>query len=103
MLCKLHLNHQVSLGISLLVSLLLIFGKDGWGLHDICFGTQFGMLLVLRPDLGQGQVERSLNDHGKLNVLLGLHSSPQVPSFFYVPKTGFWSTKFFKEVQFYFS
>lgn len=66
----------------------------------LVLNSQLGVLLVLSPDFDLGQVEHRLNDHGKLNVLLGLHSGPHVPScsFFYVPKTRFWSTKFLQEL-----
>ena len=60
-------------------------------------GSQLSRLLVPSPNFDLGQVEHGLNDRGKLNVLLGLHSGLHVPSFsfFCVPKTTFWSTKFF--------
>lgn len=66
--------------------------------------SQLSVLLVLSLDFDLGQAENGLNDHRTLNVLLDLQSIPHVPSFsfFYVPKTRFWTTKFFQELTRFF-
>lgn len=72
----------------------MLFVRD---MDGLVFNSQLVMFPVLSPDFDLGQVEHGLNDHRKLNVLLGLHSSLHVP-FFSIPKMRFWSTELFQEL-----